>query len=368
MIYLLHAFVLIWFIINISANGLKLSEKVLLSPISLYLIYTFASTILTFEANTYYAVKALSYLLISFMLVILFDHTCRKAKINSYEVSFKLFKLGTAITLLFWLIKSEATDISIVTRYTSSTISFNVAGFYALLLFIASTVSLRSSEAKTKIDYLYIAIALSVLILGLNKNSILILIIFLIIYFTELKPNLKSVTFLLVGFTTASFISVIFYNLLEDIFLTESGIRSITTLTGRTEIWAGVLSSIKNPLLWFFGNGYGSAEPFFIYTDIFLVNFGHAHNATIQSIYETGIIGAAILNYILLYNIINGFRLTRIYGKKNITSNIFLWFNIAILIRGLTEASYAQVGSIDSYLILISYIFIKHYTPKEAHR
>lgn len=365
--YLMHLYVGLWLGISFSKNHYTIEKKGISGPLLAYLIFISFSSALTYTLDKYYGLKAFMYALIGASLYLLFNFIVKKNKIPDFLISFKLLQLGIALLLLIWLALGDFRESALLTRFSSDVISFNVAGFYALLSIIISIIFIRSKKKKVGLTNMFvIGIGLAVLLLGLNKNSIAILLLFILFYFLDFKPQFKSIASLFFSILCVFVISSVFIDNLAVLFKTEKGIESITSLTGRTFIWAGILSDIDGPFELFFGHGYGSAEVFFRESKIFSVNYGHAHNALIQSLYEVGIVGATILHVILISNLYMGYKSVRNYGKKNAVINIFFWVNFALLIRGLTEPGYAQVGSLDSYFLLLTNVFFKMKMSKKS--
>jgi len=354
-IYSLHAYAGLCGAILIVKKHIRISIKNFSFLLTIYLLFLILSSFVTYAANPFYGLKALTYSSISLLVFILASQINIKTGARDFETLFKLLQVGITLVLLIWLAKGEASENALLMRYSTTTLSFNVAGFFSILLIIISTVFIKRKTSPTLPNILLIAVGVAILYLGLNKSSILILFLFLLTYTTSLRLNIRSAfLFFLMLLFMATFLYIVF-PAIADLLTTEEGLRVLSTGTGRTAIWHGLVSSISSIPQLVFGSGFGSAELFFDSNEFLSYDFGHAHNALLQSIYEVGLVGSLLLHYIVLSNIYNGIRLTK--RANSAAGDIFLWINIAILIRGITEAGYAQLGSFDSYFILASFVF-----------
>lgn len=241
-------------------------------------------------------------------------------------------------------------------------LSPSVIGFYASVCIIISLSFIKQSRRgviKIIFDYLAIILCLTYLVFSVAKGSFVALILSVlvssIIFWKQLRIWHLPV---FAGF--AVIISYFLSDLLADYFANYIFPRNpyednIRTLTGRTDLWLFVLDYyLNNSYRIMFGYGYHSFSELFSDSASFLTGAGQAHNAIIEIIFETGVIGLAFIMFSI------GKAVKKIVGiwfnKQNSFEVNLLIFTLMtlilfLLIRGFTEAGYGSASSTDHYLM-----------------
>jgi O-antigen ligase len=361
--YANYLFIAWWFATVVAARTLVLSKRRLSASVVIYLFYVMMSAVAFSFENAFYGMKAFLNALMGALLYYMTHRVLKNATLS--ELVGPIRQLNSAILLLLiaWLAKSGFEETSVAARLTTETMSFNVAGFYALLGIVTSVILARSVPGLYLPSIAAIGLGAVVLFYGLNKNSIVVAIGFQFLYLAEVKLSMRGAILSLLAVSLSIFVFTILRSPLGEYFETQRGLESLISLTGRTSLWSDGLAEIDGPVGFLIGRGYGSAEVLFQRDDLFSVNYVHFHNAVLQSIYETGVIGAILLHYFVLYNVVKGAQCVARYGKKEASINVFFWISVAIVIRGITEPSYAQVGSFEFFFALIANAFFRRYAP-----
>jgi exopolysaccharide production protein ExoQ len=177
-------------------------------------------------------------------------------------------------------------------------------------LFIILVLEVILTEAMDVILGVLISIPILTYLYVLNKfekKKLVVLVSFLILF-----------TFFLIYLIFRYFIS--FNHLFTDILLF---IGKDPTFTGRTDIW-GILLSIGIKTHPFLGSGFGvffiSLENLGLIKTLSWVAY-HAHNTYLQVYLEMGIVGVALLIYLLLYGLI---KLIFLWKENSLLASILL--------------------------------------------
>ncbi|MBK1885433.1 O-antigen ligase family protein [Marinobacter sp. DY40_1A1] len=357
--YISEMFLFAWVFVLFYTKRMQVSKRSLSISILIYLCYLPISVSFSFHNDLYYSAKAMFYAIAGVLIYFCSDRAAKKSSEFDVILGFKAFQFGLFLTLIIWLVNGDLVENAMLLRHTSIALSYNDAGFMALMLIIVSTIMTHGRRLNVLIAFLFFGVSLLVLIKGLNKSSIVFMFLFFAIYFFEFRLSIKSFFLIFLVILALILFLVIFSDALEPLFSQKSSVASLTTLTGRTFIWGLTLDSINTWSKLIFGHGYGSAEVFFrdyVFTEL---NYAHAHNAVIQSLFEIGMLGSFFVHLIIFYNIKHSLYLVKLMGNKTVIPNIFLWLNLSLLFRGLTEPSYVQVGSFASYLIIMSFVFLR---------
>lgn len=186
-----------------------------------------------------------------------------------------------------------------------STNSYAVLSAYATLIFFH-----YQSLSQNKYFQLFSLISLLILITAqistLSRGGFLTLIFGLAIYSYFKGTLVRNIIF----FATLSFIFLLTFSGYFDLDLISIYNRYTfyedATGTGRTVLWAEILSQMNSPLPFIFGNGAGSLD---IYTSIsdglYYHSYESAHNTYLDIFYQFGIIGLFLFITFLCYTIIN---------------------------------------------------------------
>lgn len=271
------------------------------------------------------------------------------SQINAYSIRkvWSGIAWGSLIVLVFVFVNGfvERGRLNYLT-ITPSTIGRN-----SVIIVLFASSQLLDKQMKNKNIYiLMFVLGLIFLMLSVSKSSIAALII--IMAFLILKLRLFSIRFtvlvfiILIGLTLTPY----FDNLLEFLSVYQSS-DQLVTLTGRTYIWENIIPLIEQKL--WFGYGYNSPSLLLTY-DYFDILYGRniiqAHNALLQSMLNLGIVGTLVL-FLLIILFFRSMRKI-FFINKNVYTIILPVF-LFLIIRGLTEASFANGYTVDVFLFSI---------------
>lgn len=217
-----------------------------------------------------------------------------------------------------------------------------------------------SKHKKSKLNWMsYFMFFISVILLIGSKSSTSIITFFIIgllILFINIKEKFsfggigKWLLYLL-GLLLVTIIiitAVLFPTVLESFF---NLIGKDPTFTGRTDLWADVLSLVSKNIIW--GVGYGafwvpnSSELNYIY-NIYIWLPEQSHNGYIDIIIETGFIGLSIFASMLFAYFYR--------NSKWQTDNFWKYFIIAAIILNFQESSLFRTTSMVGILFTFSYL------------
>lgn len=218
--------------------------------------------------------------------------------------------------------------------------------------------STQNKNSKLKWIY-YSMFFISIILLVGSKSStsiITLLIIGLLILFINIKEKFsfggigKWLLYLLGLFfvTTVIFAAILFPSVLESFFnLTGKD----PTFTGRTDLWADVLTLVSKNIIW--GVGYGAfwvpnTEQLNYLYQFYIWLPQQAHNGYIDIIIETGFIGLSIFASMLFAYFYR--------NSKWQTDNFWKYFIIAAIILNFQESSLFRTTSMVGILFTFSYL------------
>lgn len=273
------------------------------------------------------------------------SHQLNKININSVWAG---IASGSLIVLLFVFIYGVSDD----GRLSLGIISPSTIGRNGVIITLYAFSKLINKQKRHKsINFLLIVIGISSILLSSSKSSLVALI--LIFIFIILKFRLFSIKLVLIlSITIIGLISTPYFDFfLENISMYQSN-DYFKTLTGRTYIWENIILLI-NQKPWF---GYGYNSPSLLLTNKYFDilqgrDIIQAHNALLQSMLNLGTIGTITLLLLIMSFIRKSRELFVI--DKDIYVLLFPMF-IFLLIRGSTEASFANGYSVDVFLFFIA--------------
>lgn len=208
--------------------------------------------------------------------------------------------------------------------------------FFNLFMLMVSLFLLFGAQSITAISA-FIFLVLMWILFGIDK-------------FFKLLGIRRTISILfLIFFASLICISLLFSTeILDSIF--ELAGKNLT-LTGRTDLWADILTVAKNHLL--IGYGYkgfwvvDSPRILELYqTYIWLPNEGHS--GYIDTLIETGIIGLISFLAISINYFVNLVR----YKEKT----FWMWFIIIALIENFTESRILNTGGLMTFMFLFVYL------------
>lgn len=217
----------------------------------------------------------------------------------------------------------------------------NGIGEIGAMTFLLSYYAIFKNKQNT-IKYFMIIMAIISVIVVLATRSRTSLAMILVSYFF-INTYWKNNKILIFTFIIISVLFIKEYTTLEIVFrLDSSGVKNISNLTGRTEIWLHAFEIIKEHFLF----GIGSSNAFAMVD-------GHKsdfHNAFIQILVTSGFLGFLPIAGILILS----------FRNLLFSNNIFIIKIIFItgLIGSFAENHLLNFGSPANLLLLISILFL----------
>lgn len=365
--YLPHAFVAICLIFVMPTQPKRTNLLVANGAVTLYFLYCMFFLPCIGVADGMYIARSISYLTI-WMFLVFFGFTTNNTDYQRFvglRVVFNFVLVGISLYSVAWILNSNPeTTAGGVTRFSTSTFSGNAAGRNALYGAIITTVFLSYSETRGWALVRFaslLAIFLTVMVIAVNKTSLIAYAFVAFLVFSRGLQRERKVLFVLVFLAMAVYMAF-FTQTTENmraLVTDEQSVSDIQDLTGRTNIWPIVIDMIcQDYVRLLLGHGYGTAD-LVLSERVLWADVGHAHNAVLNALLETGIIGAILLHFVLLRNV----RDSLLYARKNSElvqyHKIALFLSLAILLRGITEGAYAQIGAVDMCLMVVLYGFYR---------
>ncbi len=279
----------------------------------------------------------------------------------------RFFTYGLSLALVFSCIYFLMFATNSVLKITESEIrhalpffSVSSAGLMTALGYFLGLVNFFGK--KQPVWLLLSALCLATCLYTLSKNALLAIIIITVIYLIIVGVIRFNKTLLIViGIVLVA--AVIAGDMLRPILqlyseaIDTSGSSGMVSIAGRGGIWLFCAQSIaESPWI---GQGYYSASE--LLTSNLGEEISQAHNCLLHNLLSTGIIGTLLLTVYLVRLIV--------FIKKNIRiilrSTYMRWILCMLMyfmIRGLTEASYAQCSSLDVFwyfmlsLVMMQYV------------
>lgn len=206
----------------------------------------------------------------------------------------------------------------------------NMAVASAVMIGLAMTEKERSSWWM-KISF--VVVGLVTIWLTKSRTPLLVLAAALsIVYLVRSTVRLAVLCVLIVGMAIT--IGTAGISDIAGQFTRTGRTDELTTLTGRTEIWAYVFDEWKkSPLI---GYGYGSTKSLLL-NELYMWDFTteSAHNLLLQCLFTLGLMGAAILVLIFLL------QARQVARSVNLTAIFLISF---VYLIGITEASFIGPG------------------------
>lgn len=332
--------------------------------INLYIFWIFVTIILPGSASTF---EALSYAFL-FLTTVFVTYV-----VLNYHVNFNDF-INTSLRL--WLLIRFSCLVTVIIGFVnlgtgmfdrlqdSGGLSPSVLGLTSSLGIIISLVVMQITKGYKQVyNFMNIIIFSVVLVLSVHKSSIISLTLALSASLFIFRKHLQfryPFVFLCLIFV----IILLLYGFIEEylseyLFTTSLYADNLSTLTGRTYLWSHIFDNyINNSYSWMFGYGYHSFSRLYNYEPSrnFVLGAGMAHNATIQIIFETGILGLAFFMYFTFQSIIKLIRLW-FYNNHDSEINTVIIILVTIilfqLIRGISEGAYGVPSSPDHPLMAL---------------
>jgi O-antigen ligase len=282
---------------------------------------------------------------------------------EEFQVRVKYFIKGLYYSFILCLIIILLTGKYVISPYEGKRFMSDMIGasiISRLAIFVATYAMLRVFEDIRDIpNYIVLLFAVFMLVISGSKIGIVSLVVLsLIILMIKIKKKKTYVIILvLIGlFAALNLNSRIHEKVKFFLDYKKSNAKGVSNLNGRTDIWKDVISYIDKSK--YMGYGYGSPRVILTkeFNPLLRIDISQAHNAWLESMLNVGIIGTIFLLFLLLKTFRNLFLvLKRIRGEGVFVYNFILVFFIYHLIRGFTEASFAQASTIE---VLIFFCFV----------
>lgn len=210
-------------------------------------------------------------------------------------------------------------------------------------------------------DYLSTFLAALVLVLTQSKTTIgcgiLCALIFFSAYRTANARRIISLRLLTIIFLSIPVVLGIAYVLSQNAHILTNQFdnqtyKSLSTLTGRTNIWAITLRSWEENILFGYGPSLWSVEYRLKYAPQYVLIVGMAHNQLIQTLGESGLLGASGLLVYCITLLFYGFKFFRE------TKGGSLAFVLTFLIRGISETPFRNTAIDVLFVIHLAFFII----------
>jgi len=345
-------------IIPSSGDGVDLILRLLFLAVGL--IFLTSSIAIKIQAKYYFSLSFFIIYLIVFLFVNILNTVSLNAVIREMIlliVVVVIFSILSSKDYIVFFLKGIFISLVLLTCYYFFSIDFSLffSPFYRLFTHLnangigeiaAMTFALSYyavfQNKRNKIKYFMIIMAFVSVIVVLATRSRTSLTMILVSYLF-INTYWKNYKILIFTFIILLLLFIKEYDTLKIIFrMSDSGMKNISNLTGRTEIWAHALGIIKENFL--FGVGPNNA---YAMVDGHKSNF---HNAYIQILVTSGLVSFLPILGILILSFRNF-----IFSK-----NIFIIKIIFItgLLGSLAENHLFNFGSPANLLLLISILFL----------
>lgn len=235
----------------------------------------------------------------------------------------------------------------------------NTIGFVSA----CGVVSAISLSQTNKIYIMTIALKvialllLTITILTFSKTTIIALLIAAVVgaLLRSADQVEKTVATIVALSATSALIYIIFYDHIEYQLALYLQNDSLSNASGRTILWDAILSQLDWKQF-LFGSGYGAARSVAEvagYAVFGILGVSQSHNAVVEAIVNTGLIGAAVLFTVLIKSMVNYLLMTATKSFSEKSMAIY-GFQIMILLsfRAFSEGSIAQTNTSESVLLV----------------
>lgn len=183
---------------------------------------------------------------------------------------------------------------------------FNMVSLYFMILFMFNlSFIIKCRKNSKKIFYFFTIFFISFGIYLTKTRGVWLAMIISIAIFVIKRPKIIIPVILIFGLLV-----LVFYNIIEDRFLSVINFSQDKSSLGRLQAWAStVLIILKNPFL-----GYGFDTYHLLQYDVmsyYIVDVPHPHNAYLRTIQEMGLIGFALYYYLIIKAVFYSFN----FGK-----------------------------------------------------
>lgn len=246
-----------------------------------------------------------------------------------------------------------------IRAYFSHKNSFGmVMGIIATLTYI-----LARSSISRKLGVWFCLLALSLAAGSLSRTTWVNIAIMILTFhsFIFFRTHRRLGTFFLL--LVLSLAGIIVANIGPDKIISLIGSlldRDLTTLTGRTQIWEGVLNAVSGDRFWL---GYGYAA-FWTSPNGAMAWFPngvpvHAHNGWLQTMVSIGIVGTILITIVLLKSLFKMLRLATATSDIRYTFG-FIFF-VYFMLGNFSEPTFL----VSDKIVWILFVYFAYYTKSE---
>lgn len=224
---------------------------------------------------------------------------------------------------------------------------------------IAGLISYVKALYKRRVlDFFLFAISFILLLLTFSKGSYIAFLVgasaATIVFF---KFNLKSIGLIVITMLLFYFFYLFFEDFLFDKFSEYlRNPQNLLTLTGRTLLWESIFTQVLAEK-YILGLGFNSTEEAlgvgFAWGEDHIIT--QSHNAYIESLINCGLLGTIPLVWFIIRALSRALRAHKMSEKVDIQLLSCSTFGLLIFfaVRGISEASFAQAGSMDIIIVIV---------------
>ena len=330
----------------------------------IYFVYIIVSSILNYNNISFSMI--ITHFTMILIIYISINQFFNKRIDKNIQLIFNYFSLGLIILFVVIMAKGYYYETeSGVLRLTTDVLSGNTIARNYLLLFWISILSIINIYNKKYLKLLYfiiIFVSLYVILLTFSKSTFVITIFTLLLYLQSKYKILSFKFILLLMFVCILIITITLNtNIYENINLmlsNKASFESLLTFSARFIFWQEILELINHNIKSFVF-GYGPSSSVLVLANVYIPGeITQAHNAIIHSMLEVGLIGTIIYNLFIYFNIKNA----NLLYKEGVNKDFYLFIrviHIGLLLKGITEGAYSMILSIEFYLIIIFYLYLK---------
>ena len=232
-----------------------------------------------------------------------------------------------------------------------------------MVMGLASIVALvlGSTGSSRKLALCLFLVAFPLAVCSLSRttwiNMAVMTSTFFSLLFWRKHKKIGTILFLLIFFILGSAVSLIGLN--EIILSIGSTLdRNVSTLTGRTLIWEGVLDALSGDRFWF---GYGYSSFWSSMKGALGRNWGvcgtpmHAHNGWLQTMTDIGFVGAVLMCFVMLISFVKTFQFASTNSDPRCAFGFI--FIVFMMIQSISET----VFFIPDNLFWILFVYFAYY-------
>ncbi|MNJ27411.1 hypothetical protein D3C77_219140 [compost metagenome] len=233
----------------------------------------------------------------------------------------------------------------------------NTIAFISALGFFCAWCLSKTSARRLSIYFARGAMVVFAGVIVFSFSKTIIVICFLAVILSRVSfSSVKALVFTLLAMVAYSLIMYIVFVFVEDqVYQYLSGPNSLSTLSGRTLLWGQILRGLDEWRL-VLGAGFNSSINVSRDAGYYIFGteaFGQAHNAVIEAVINTGVVGASLMVFSVVFSFAKAFFKLKSSTHHGESARSKLLFSILLIFvaRSVTEGSYSQPGTIDAGIV-----------------